>query len=222
LLSDSRWTYPSTRVEDQGAKLFQIAEDAGAVYSGDVRSGDLGLNQLAGSFKIGKVKTSRSKTARDLLRNAYSRHAPDGPLRVFIGVCGPTTPARLLYFDSDQQFNPKRLSSVNVMAAPEAESAFREGLSEVTAETITTPSDLTVHRAALTLIIALQNYVIEPAFDSSIGGNIQCSIIDNTGFRRMGYCSIKRGINYTNLRKLRRVETFPKKRKTLLITTAAR
>jgi hypothetical protein len=102
------------------------------VYSGDVRSGDLGLNQLAGWFKKGKVKASRSKTARGLFQNDYTRYVPNSPLRVFIGVCGSATPARLLYFDSGLQFNPKKLSGVNVMATPETESAFRTGLSEVT------------------------------------------------------------------------------------------
>ena len=110
---------------DDGTKLFRLADDAGAVYSGDVGVGEESLSRLAKWFQKGKIRKPAGPTASELFRRVYDEHRPASPLRVFVGVCGPVGPARLLYFDSDRHFVATGLNGVKLLANVGAEEALR-------------------------------------------------------------------------------------------------
>ena len=171
---------------DQGTKLFRLADDAGAVYAGHVPAGEESLSRLAKWFQRGKIRKQASRTASELVRRVYDQHKAVSPLRVFVGVCNPAGPARLLYLDSDHDFDAKALSGVKLLADVGTEEAFYRGLDEVAEEVIRGPIDITPDKATLRLSIALQDFIIAPAVDKAVGGSIQCAIIDSSGFHRMG------------------------------------
>ena len=186
LMSDSRWTYSPGKTHDWGSKLFRLTHDAGAVYSGHVPSGEDALNRLGKWFHKGKVRSPAKAVTAKLLRQTYGAAKSSDPLRVFVASCGPTGPAQLLYFDSDHRFVPLSLYGVRVLARPDTEHAFRTGLSEAMKEIMRGSADITLAKSALCLAIALQQYVIGPGIDDSVGGKIQCAIVDQRGFHRMG------------------------------------
>ena len=173
---------------DQGTKLFRLADDAGAIYSGHVPAGEESLSRLTKWFQKGKIRDRPSQTASELFRRVYDQHkaASVSPLRILVGVCGSEGPARLLYFDSDENFVAKTLSGVKLLADVGTEEAFHRGLDEVTVEVIRRPVDINPDKATLCLSIALQDFVIAPAIDKAIGGSVQCAIIDSGGFHRRG------------------------------------
>ena len=190
LLSDSRWTIkckdPSKSGGvaenhlDGGKKLFKTASDAGAVYAGHVAAGEECLSRLARRFQKNMVKRPVTRLARDLFRAVYAGHHTKSPLRIFVGSCNQAGQAELWYFDSDKAFEPIRLTGVNLLAFPDTQKMFREGLE---AEShIIRPDRLTPLQGFLWLSAALQEHVMWPEVDRSVGGKIQSAVIDSGGF----------------------------------------
>jgi len=211
LLSDSRWTIsrPSDRDDseihlDIGTKLFQLSNDAGAVYAGDVASGEECLWRLARRFHQRRVDIPPQELAHGLFRQIYANHQTDSPLRIWIGVCSPSSIAELWLFSSDHGFEPIESSGVQILAFPETEKVFREGLEVIVLDSFENPSNipigpdlvpdtskrivpLTPDRGANWLAIALKGYVLMPDVDQTVGGKIQCAIIDRGGFRTISF-----------------------------------
>lgn len=198
LMSDSRWTFPSTalssiRHEDTGKKLFQIAANAGAVYTGDVESGEKSLARLFLRLAKGRVQQPHLRSTRHIFQMEYRSRTNPGPLGVFLGSCSVDGKAELWGFNSERDFAPIRLGGINVRAPNiDIETRFLEGLEEIINDVAPQPADLTLDNGALWLAIALQYYVIRPAVDESIGGKIQFAIIDKTGFKRMNFGRLSR------------------------------
>jgi hypothetical protein len=134
LLSDSRWTFVDPTIprplyyEDVGTKLFQISNDAGAVYAGHVNAGEECLSRLARRFRKKLVKKPVTGMTKDLFREVYSRHNTKHPLRVFVGACSPGGRSELWYFGSERNFEPIKLTGIQLLAWPNTEQVFRAGL----------------------------------------------------------------------------------------------
>ena len=190
LIADSRWTflYPGGRPSDYsdvGTKLFRIAKDAGAVYAGDVDSGEECLARLARRFEKRRVKLPVTRMARDLFRAVYSRHHPGHPLGIFLGACSDRGDPELWYFDDSSDFEPVPLVGLNLLAFPETEKTFRAGL-EYEKHIIRSGQPAEPIDGALWLIAALKEHVIDKDVDPSVGGKIQCAVIDGGGFQPIG------------------------------------
>lgn len=204
LLSDSRWTYidpssPHQRIigyEDIGTKLFNLATDAGAVYAGLVDAGEECLEKLASRFSKRRVERPVTTMAQNLFRATYASRTTNYPLRILLGACTPDSIAELWSFESANNFSPSRLSGIQILApSSNVEGTFLDGLAEVLIEVSPQPYDLTPRKAALWLATALQYYIIERNIDITIGGKIQCAIIDKSGFHVATIARIDKPVN---------------------------
>ena len=150
LLSDSRWTISrsSTLGEgseihlDVGTKLFQLSNDAGAVYAGDTSAGEESMWRLERRFKQNRVNKPPHILAREMFKAIYARHRTENPLRIWVGVCDPQSRADLWFFNSDADFEPEAADGVQILAFPETEMAFREGLETVIQDSFANPSNI--------------------------------------------------------------------------------
>ena len=190
LVCDSRWTIKGGKAvwhEDTAQKMFQIARNAGAVYAGHAEAGEEALNRLAARFSKGRAKKDQLGMARGLFKAVYDRHNTTEPLRIILGHCDPAGFAGLTYFGAENGFAPEPVEGVSVIAFSESEEAFRHGLAEVIKETVWGGKGgrFSPDNAALSVGIAMYNFVIEPGQDSTVGGGVQLGMVTHEGFKKL-------------------------------------
>ena len=121
LASESRWTYNNYNIpyEDIGTKLFRLAKDCGAVYSGDAEAGGDCIDEL--SKKLSKRKIPSSQRSLFTAETTFLY-----PLYILVGVCDSSGQASLIYFSSQSNFKPVFLEGVYGVGIREAYASFEE------------------------------------------------------------------------------------------------
>ena len=195
LIADSRWTYEGwvKPFEDVGTKLFQITDDAGAVYAGDVMCGEEGIKKLTERHRK-KLPQDRGRSveiARSIFSETYVRHKAERPdiqgLSCLVGACSAQGKAELWYFGSDSDFTPIQKVGVQAIGSTKAVHRYKEMLLDIENEQFQSGINIPLEpeKWAIYLVAAMYVHIIEPKFDITVGGKIPCAIIDNRGFREV-------------------------------------
>ena len=190
LITDSRWSFLGSRrePEDVGKKLFQLGTNAGAIYSGHVESAERGIGRVKRLLRSSRVTADRLPEIAERLRAAHRQVGYGQVLNVVIAFRDDDR-ARLVSLTSSEDFIPMPVEGIQVLADERTREAFRQGLDSVVdqtfRQTLSVPFD---HLTGVRWVVsAMDLFVMNPKFDRTVGGKLQCGVIDDRGVVRMGY-----------------------------------
>ena len=210
--TDSRWTkyYPNNQhdFEDVGTKFFDLTDDSGAVYAGDVQSGEHCIKELKTKLKSNRKRSFKSSmyTAQQTFQRVYKYHIRTRKKKVFplwflIGVCDKAGNANLMSFSSPK-FNPifvEGICGIGVRKAyKDFEKTLNDEIEKVVKEEFDTRSKfpalqklqapINANAETIGMLIAgvMHQQIIGNAGYYTIGGPIQFAIIDREGINMPG------------------------------------
>ncbi len=210
LASDSRFSKKQpdgyVPVLDIGTKLFQLGRDAAAVYAGISKVGEECFGELRWQLSQQNVlKSTHSKEiAQKTFRTVYKHQLAlmklepgDAPLYILIGACNKRGQAELCSFNYATDFNPEPLAIPKALGWPDTVDRFkkllREELNKNVEEQLSlrhrypqvpmaswVPMPIKAEEVAI-LIISILSRIIESGSDKTIGGKLQCALINAEG-----------------------------------------
>lgn len=218
LASDSRFSrklstgfVPSS---DSGTKLFQLGNDCAAVYAGDCSIAEKCLDELRHNLPNGNsyVSTPSQIIAQKIFKDVFQHQiavrkldADDAPTYIIIGACNKNRRAELYIFRYNTGFTPETINNPEAIGFEETVSAFK-GMFEPeihkrVGEELTlrdkypqipmaSMNPLPIKDAHIAMLVTgMLNKIIESGSDSTIGGDIQCAILNATGvsFPKIAY-----------------------------------
>lgn len=210
--TDSRWTkyYPNNQYdfEDVGTKIFNLTDDSGVVYAGDVQSGEQCVNELRKKLKSKSERSFKVSmyTAQQTFQRVYQYHKRSRKTKVFplwflIGVCDKVGNASLMSFSSPK-FNPIFIEGIYGVGVREAyidfEKALNDEVKRVVKEefderskfpallTLQVPVKNNAETIGMVIAAIMQTRVVDVAEYSTIGGAVQYVTITRDGIKASG------------------------------------
>lgn len=210
LASDSRFSrklsHSYVPTSDSGTKLFQLGNDAVAVYAGNSNAVEHCLDELR--WRLSRQNRPNSNTSKRIAQETFQdvyRHQialmrlnPDeAPLYIIIGACNKKGKAELYRFRYNTGFIPEAINGLEAIGFEETVSVFKGLLENELHKQVEdelslryrypqipmasmVPMPIKDGHVAI-LITGILNKIIESDSDTTIGGMVQCALINTEG-----------------------------------------
>lgn len=178
LAADSRWTYDSGETVGSAVKLFKIGESCIAAYAGGVAVGEDTIAALSTRLDEARTVQEFADMAQEILLDAWREHPLKGSgLEILLGESAGDGGAWLHHFSASDEFRPRYVEDMKVVAPPGAVQRFAKALEDITREALADPSkravSLRVESWAMMLQIAVK-ITGESEVEPGVGGGTLC------------------------------------------------
>jgi len=211
LMSDSRICRKESngyvKDSDVGAKVFVLNEDTAAAYAGTCRVGELCIESIRTKLpsRSEQILSSIWGIAQKTFHETYTtniRLSPaEAPLYILIGTCNKQGQSQLFHFSYYDNFTPEEVTGLKIVAWPETKDQFENLLNnevekrlgganwyrrsrqhepEVPPASWLPVIEFEAEKATM-LMTAMLKSVIDSASDETIGGMVQCILINSKG-----------------------------------------
>jgi hypothetical protein len=197
--SDTRHTYPSPfPAVDTATKIFPfIQSNVLAAYTGEAGVGETCMEIIGERILLDGLKTSEAlgKLAQEVLLDKWpTREVRNMQLIMVIGLCDVTGHADLIKLGSENSFVPLSLYGAHAIGEPTACAAFLARLDRSLDERYERGAVVAEPRAWATITGgALYETIEAQPSNATVGGKIQCYILDAKGIHYWGVSRTRDG-----------------------------